>query len=102
MAGQLYLQRETQEGTDQDDDGEYRHTRQGGFRGDSADDVPNHQQLQAEQDRPAGLRAERRQVPVSRWPSRAAAAPALISMPMTMTPTPAAAMTSPILSIAWL
>src|SRR5215469_8732130 len=58
MAGQLYLQREAQEGTDQDDDGEYRHARQGGFSGDGADDVPNHQQLQAEQDRPAELLAE--------------------------------------------
>src|SRR5262249_16316766 len=57
-AGQLYLQREAQEGADQDDDGEYRHAGEGGFSGDSADDVADHQQLQAEQDRPAELLAE--------------------------------------------
>jgi hypothetical protein len=57
-AGQLYLQRETQEGANQDDDGEYRHAGEGGLSGDSADDVADDQQLQAEQDRPAELLAE--------------------------------------------
>ena len=47
-------------GADKDDDGEYRHAGEGGFSGDGSDDVAGHQQLQAEQDRPAGLLAERR------------------------------------------
>jgi len=57
-ARELHLQREAQEGADQDDDAKYCHAGKGGLSGDGTDDVPGHQQLQAQQDGLAELRAE--------------------------------------------
>src|SRR5262249_35232629 len=57
-AGQLHLQREAQEGADQDDAGADRHAGESGLAGDSADDIPGDQQLQAKQDGLAELLAE--------------------------------------------
>src|SRR5215467_2443982 len=57
-AGDLYLQREAQEGADEDDGAEHGHADEGGLGGDGADDVGGHQQFQAEQDGLAELLAE--------------------------------------------
>jgi len=48
--GGLDLEREAQEGADEDDRGQYRHAGQVGRGGDGTDDVAGHKQLQAEQD----------------------------------------------------
>src|SRR5215469_164942 len=44
-ASELHLQREAQEGADQDDEAKYCHAVKGGLGGDSADNVPGHEQL---------------------------------------------------------
>src|SRR5262249_10213536 len=57
-ARELHLQREAQEGADQDEEAKYCHAGKGGLGCDSADDVPGHEQLQAKQDGLAELLAE--------------------------------------------
>lgn len=75
-ARELHLQREAQEGADQDDDAKYCHAGKGGLGGDRADDVPCHAAPGP-----------------ARWVNRIAAVPAEITAP-TMTTTPAASTTS--------